>query len=84
MAERSDFEEFIDTAFRHPLFGVICSAVLAGLGFYLTAGGLQLNPGNARVVVLPTAETLGRFCFVAAGLVMIISAGGYLWRLVKK
>jgi hypothetical protein len=84
MAERNDFEEFIATTFRYPLFGIICSAVLACLGYYLTTAGPQVSPADAWVSFLPTAETLGQFCFIVAGVVMAISVGGYLWRATRK
>jgi hypothetical protein len=83
MAKRNDFEEFINTAFKRPLFGIICSVVLAGLGYYLTGGEPRLRAGNAFVAVIPTVRSIGQFCFIAAGFVMIISAG-YFWRSVRK
>jgi hypothetical protein len=84
MAKRNDFEEFVDTAFRRPLFGIICSVVLAGLGYYLTGGDPQLRAGSAWTAVFPTVRTIGQFCFIVAGLVMIISAAGYFRRGGKK
>jgi hypothetical protein len=84
MRKRSDFEEFIDTAFNRPLFGIICSIILAALGYYLTDGELQLPAGSARVAVFSTVRTIGQFCFIVSGFVLIITAAGYFWRSRKK
>jgi hypothetical protein len=84
MTKGNDFEEFIDTVLKRPLFGIICSVVLAGLGYYLTGSELRFRAGNSWTAVFPTVRTIGQFCFIVSGLVMIITAAGYFWRSRRK
>lgn len=84
MARRHDNDSLIEFAFKYPLFGIIASIFLGGIGLFLRSKATPSDTKPIAVIFNATFLQLGTLFYWFAGIILLISAIGFVWQYFRK
>lgn len=84
MRKKSLFEDILETAFKNPIFGIVISIFLVGLGLYLTNKQAPVGAKPSDLMFIPAMHMFGKISYIFSAIVLIFTGIGYTVFSIKK
>ncbi|MBI5847737.1 MAG: restriction endonuclease [Nitrospirae bacterium] len=84
MRKKSLVEDILEAAFKNPIFGIVISLFLVGLGLYLTNKQAPVGAKSSEMMFLPAMHMFGKVSYIFSAIVLIVTGIGYAVISTKK
>jgi len=84
MARRHDNDSLIEFTFKYPLFGIIAGIFLGGIGLFLRSKATTSDTKPIATIFNATYLQLGALLCWGSGIMLLISAIGFIWQYFRK
>lgn len=78
MRKNNLLEDILETAFKSPIFGIVMSIFLAGLGLYLSNKQTPIGAKPSEMMFLPAMHMFGKVSYILSTIVLIATGIGYV------